>query len=73
MMIEKERGVVENAIFPSIWEVKPHIGTADKSVLDHFDEMNCKDSDDHNAGTVIKLLVVVRALPDRCPAECLLM
>ena len=73
MMIEKECGIVENATFPSIWELDSQTGTADRSVVDDVDKMDRKDSDKHDAGTVIGLLVTVRALPDRCRVECLLM
>ena len=64
MMIEKECGIVENATFPSIWELNPQTGTADKSVVDESDRTDPKDSDPRDAGTVIGLLVTARALLD---------
>jgi hypothetical protein len=43
MMIEKESGVVDNATFPSIWELNPQTGTANTSVVDDSEEMDHKD------------------------------
>ena len=63
MMIEKECGVVENATFPSIWELNPHTATADKSVID-VDKMDLKDPDKRDTDTAIESLVTVRTLPD---------
>jgi hypothetical protein len=42
MMIEKERGIVENATFPSIWELNSQTGTVDKSVVDDVNGMDRK-------------------------------
>ena len=64
MMIEKECGIVENATFPSIWELNPQRGTAEKSVVDDVDKMDREVSDKRDAGTVIGLLVTVRGLLD---------
>lgn len=72
MMIEKECGVVENATFPSIWELIPHMGKADKSVI-NVDKIDLKDPDKRDADTVIGLLVTVRTLPGRRRVEFLLM
>lgn len=72
MMVEKECGVVENATFPSIWELISHTGTADKSVI-NVDKMDLKDPDKRDADTVIGLLVTMRTLPDRRRVEFLLM
>ena len=72
MMIEKESGVVGNATFPSIWELDPHTGTADKSV-NNVGKMDLEDPDKRDADTVIELLVTVRSLPDQRRVEFLLM
>ena len=72
MMIEKESGVVGNATFPSIWELDPHTGTADRSVI-NVDNMDLKDPDKRDADTVTGLLVTVRTHPDRRRVEFLLM
>ena len=72
MMIEKESGIVGNATFPSIWELDPHTGTADKSV-DNVDKMDHEDPDKRDADTVIGSLVTVRSLPNQRRVEFLLM
>ena len=36
MMIEKECGIVDNATFPSIWELNTQTGSTDKSVAEDF-------------------------------------
>lgn len=72
MMIEKESGVVGNATFPSIWELDPHTGIADKSV-NNVDKMDLEDSDKRDADTVIGSLVTVRSLPKQRMVEFLLM
>ena len=53
MMIEKECGIVENATFPSIWELNPHTGTAEKSVID-VAKMHLKDPNKRDVDTVIE-------------------
>lgn len=52
MMVEKECGIVENAIFPSIWEWSPQPGTETKSVVDAVEDMDYGNSDKYNVGTV---------------------
>lgn len=42
MMTEKERGIVENATFPSIWELNSQTGTVDKSAMNDVNEMDRK-------------------------------
>lgn len=73
MMTEKEYGIVENATFPSIWELNSQTGAANKSVGDDVDQKDCEDSDKRGAGIVIGLLVNMRELPDLCGGEFLLM
>jgi hypothetical protein len=53
MMVEKECGIIENAIFPSIWELSPQPGSPDKSVVDAVEKTEHEDPDKYDAGTVI--------------------